>query len=178
MNNIEVHVFIFCLQNVVKPYDLVIDVQGFQSSTSQMIIKELAIVSVDGKQSHYALFESPVPFSELNTKAQNTAKWLTLNHHNLPYEIGSIPYCNMPDVILLCMNVQSDAAIYAKGNDKCKFVASIIHKHVYNVEQFGCENFENLCKTSNKYCEFHSDGKFACALHHANVIKHFLQNML
>jgi len=99
--------------------DVVVDIQAFIDNNNCFIVKECAVVSVDGSFVEHWIVAPPYDFYELNKKKRQETVWLRLNHHGLRWDDGGIEYRTFIDNLKsVCFGTRR---VFAKGREKCLF---------------------------------------------------------
>lgn len=124
--------------------EIVCDFQGFRSDNSEFIIKELSIVSLNGKIFEHFVFVPPYDFEKLSKKSKKTAIWLTNVYHGLEWDSGFIPYEKVTDI---CQDIcHRFSLIYVKGLEKKEILSKYIRDggEIQNIEELGCPTVDEL----------------------------------
>lgn len=146
--------------------ELIVDVQGF--CIPDFVVKELAILSRDGKNFCHFIFKPPIPYNLLDRKAKSNVCWLQYNHHGMSWEDGFVKYEELGHIKDL---FNSASLIYVKGNEKKKFVEKFYQGNVVNLEEKpSMKKFNH-----EKRCFAHAP-PFVCSIHNVYVIKLMLDS--
>lgn len=143
-----------------------VDLQGFKSNSNHFIAKEVAVV-FNSKEHINFIIKPPFDFQYLSPKKQKEANWLTNNYHHLKWSDGSVSYRST--VKFLRTNI-SHAKIYVKGEEKRKWLELMLKREIFNIENVGCINFNQLDMKCPEYlfCIYHNYG--VCALRNARLL--------
>jgi hypothetical protein len=109
--------------------EVVVDYVSLKGHHNEVVIKELAIVGAGVIQTYH--FKSPY-FMANHGSTENGMNW----------EDGHIPYTQLPTV--LSEAVAGYTHLYAYGDFKCKFLASLINRTFLNLEDLRCPNPQDL----------------------------------
>jgi len=152
-----------------------------------ILVKELAFADLHGRIGDKTSFAPPYPLHKLDEKAQYTANWCQRNLRTLPFNAGERPFYEMRKTLLeLIFTLPSDAIIYVKGTEKCKFLNDQLAYFYYCVKPKICE-METELKTpslltlrrkfSSVYnwtkCDLHNDN---CAFGNVFLLKQWYIN--
>lgn len=154
----------------------VLSVHGFKSNSNRYIVKECALLSLDGEGIYHWLVKSPFEFSELDHAHRREASHVTHGLHGLCWENGDIEYADW----LISLRTLTDRAesIYAKGKEITLFLSTLLGVSVTNVEDLGCPALKKLTGATLA-CLFHKllDSRVSnCALTNASLVRHWLFN--
>lgn len=113
--------------------NLVVDVQGFKTTKTTFVPKELAVY--DGcRLSHY-IFKPPFAFHMLDDFHKKQAKWLIKNHHCISWEIGFTPAYCFPSIFQRLTNTSDVTHIYVKGKEKADYLKTLTRKPIVELEE-------------------------------------------
>lgn len=153
--------------------DIVVDFQAFRNNFNQYIIKECAVVDVDGSFVENWLVAPPYNFYNLSKAKRKESVWLTLNYHGLKWDDGGLCYSSFLDELrTLCKDAQN---IFVKGKEKADYLQSILNRNVTDLERYNAPSLKELLKTSKiplLRCYRHSKQKqYFCALTNVEKLK-------
>lgn len=162
--------------------EFILDFQGFKNINNEFIVKELAVVSIDGNLYELQLFQPPCQFQQLPTHLQKQVIWLEKQCHGLYWSSGFRSYKDLKEVLNTLFK-QSNSTIYLKGEEKMKFILNMVSNHdgikVVDVTSMGCPNLKTLKQQTNlnmfKSCNFNHNLN-SCAFVNVHVILHWLKN--
>lgn len=148
--------------------EIILDCQGF--CVPDFVVKEVALLSIDGKLTAHLLVKPPFPWKQLSKAAKKQINWLRDNHHGFSWEDGFVTYEDMKDIITRIFN--STSKIYVKGEIKKKFVEKYFSGLVEDLS-----NLPAMKKHSNqKSCFFHKH--HACSINYCYIIKMLLDKKI
>lgn len=120
----------------------VIEFQGFKDSLNNFIIKEIAIVSSNGRYMQHWLVKSPYSFHFLGVKQQKMCNWLTTNFHNLNWDDGDV---TIDVVINSIRRIINNDCLHVKGREKAEYLKSIFRENnIIELEFLGCPSLTKL----------------------------------
>ena len=132
---------------------VVIDLEGYKCQKGDFIIKELAICS---DNIDIISFKPSIPFESLTTSERKAYTWTQKNLHGIHYTLGNYEYADLPQIMTSIRFRHPRSTFYAKGADKCKFLAKQLNTQVRNLDDLGCPKVEELNSTSNpEVCPLH-----------------------
>ena len=132
---------------------VVLDFEGFKSTTSGFIVKELAVCAdnIDN-----ICFKPPKPFEKLTSSEQKSYLWCERNLHGIHWWVGNYDYSDLPQFGLSIRLRHPRAKFYAKGSEKCAFFKSLIGVDIINLDSLGCPKVEHLPNNTNpQVCSIH-----------------------
>lgn len=111
-----------------------VDIQGFRGNGSKFIIKEIAVYHLGDLFKH--IFKPPYSYSKLENKYKKQAHWLSLNHHGLFWNDGTIPYSRVKEIIYkdLVTNNNEHTIIYVKGDQKVQWLQDYCNVSAANID--------------------------------------------
>ena len=134
---------------------VVLDVEGFKSGKGVFHIKELGLCTEE--------LTDCLSFKPPNCLTLDADKkecdWITENVHGLEWDYGSYDYSLLKQIFQSIKLRFAYGIFYAKGVDKCRLLSSFLKKEVYNLEEFGCPEVENLDNTWVTPCLHHFIGE-------------------
>ena len=137
--------------------------QGFYCMKS-FVPKEVAICSLENDQIAHFVLNPPVN-TYPDAKSQN---YLELYHHGINWDSGFVPYEYLQNI--LTDIIKYDDKVACKGLEKCRFIAKLLNKHIYDMDLMGCPKLSTL-KTPEVKCLFHNGLYFHCSLQNIHVLK-------
>jgi len=102
----------------------VVDVQGFRANNNDFILKEICVMR-DRDIMFHEVFLPPFEWHELSKEAQRTNNYCRRFVHGLRWDSGTIPYCQMEDVLTRVFNGHD--LVYTKGSEKATFLRRFVH---------------------------------------------------
>lgn len=99
----------------------VVDFQAFSDNDNRFIVKEFALVGANF--STQIVFDAPYELSNLNSKMQRSARWLSRCYHKIKWGECGVPY-NEDLIRIMC---QPFDIIYVKGLEKARFLRQFHH---------------------------------------------------
>ena len=106
----------------------VVEMECFRGMGDEMVVKELAILPLDGKLKTW-LFDAPYSWEELNAKQMETNRWLTKHRHHLQFNQGDLPYACLKDVLV---TYTKGYFIVTKGREKAELLERLTRRYVTN----------------------------------------------
>lgn len=146
--------------------ELILDFQGFKDNNNQFVIKELALVSMDGRCMQHWLVRSPFQFNNLDPKYKRQSNWNTANYHGISWDHGDI---TIQDLHRHLAPMLDGSVVYVKGLEKCKYIQEFFG----SCYVFDLEDYPSLRKLEDAgiYCFYHKNANFCCSLN--NVLRLF-----
>ena len=140
---------------------VVVELEGFQLSPYDFIVKELAFYVVGYDYHGCWTFLPPFPWKELSDKNKKTAAWLTRHCHSLRWENGDLPYSSLE--LILTSLLTSYNTIYTKGLEKTVFLERKTGRKILNLNDLNCPKVTSLESLPVK-CPIHMPHFKHCAL--------------
>ena len=166
------HLSVSCYQVNMS---LVIDFEGFQVSSKQFFVKELAAYAVnDSTFRGRWLFKAPFCFDHLDKKSKITVLYTAYNIHHMDWTEGHLPYTDLP--CILRMLFRSFKKIYVKGLQKKKFLERF-GVEIENLEDENCPRFCQLPPVETRCPYWHIKGFSHCAVQKAEAYAKFLESL-
>lgn len=139
----------------------ILDIQGFKNEKKRFIVKEIAIISTNGKLITHCFVKPPYSFKKLSKIYQNHAKFNSDYYHGIPWYMGDT---NFNFIITLLNKLPKYCTVYVKGLEKALFLQELLL--TINVVDLG-ENlqFPSLKKltSTDQLCDFHKYTGYMCA---------------
>lgn len=156
--------------------DFIIDIQAFKNNNNGLLIKECAVLTTTGEEIHHWIILPPFDYYELTKNKRKKNKWLTLNHHEIDCNDGSISYQLFLRQLKLCFLKAKN--IFVKDKEKTVLLNSISKREVLNLEDIGVSSLKTM-RTTPGYpllqCQRHSMQEgYICALENACKLLHWL----
>ena len=156
--------------------DIVVDIQGFRNDDAKFIPKEVALLAINKPIVGHWIMTPPCSFGDLPERARRENNWLSRNYHGIEWFDGEADpeyFTQQLREITRCVRY-----IYSRGHEKAQYLRNLLSRNVYNLEGIS-PPFKNLpdVKENGGRCVHHgfrSNTKFACALHNAYKLKHWL----
>lgn len=153
--------------------DIVLDFQAFKDNNNEFIIKECAVVAIDGSFVEHWVIAPPYEFYMLKKEKRREAVWVKQNYHGLSWGDGGISYKAFQDELRqVCSDV---CRVFVKGNEKAEFLKTLVKKDVINLEDYNTPRLKRLMFNSYlpvlrcfRHCK---DKKYICALSNADKLK-------
>lgn len=152
---------------------IIIDVQGFNSSKTQFILKELAI-QINNDEPICFLVKPPFPIGNLKPTYRRQVEWLMTKYHGLNWNDGSTTYKSV--INFLKENLKNNVKIYVKGAEKKTWLQEELYvKCVRDLGDYDCLNLKKLAEKypNESSCSKHFNH---CALKNVRLLKKFLEN--
>lgn len=169
------------VQYVMEKVDYVIDVQGFHDKDGFFLPKEIAVATVDCKVVRHWIIkynENEYSVADLSHGILTTNTYLTSHHHGIEWydgesDIGAV-FKSMRDI------TRNALRVYVRGIQKRNLLKLLLGRHIINLEEYRCPNFENLPRENKHVCGFHAfkGEHFACALTYAYKLCFWLTKSL
>ncbi|KAJ8671581.1 hypothetical protein QAD02_002840 [Eretmocerus hayati] len=103
----------------------VIDVQGFRSSSSEFVFKEVATLSTEkGAQLRVFLSKLPHGWNQLPSKLKSENRWLEENYLGIFWSGGDIPYEELEATLQDAL--KNSTRVFVKGGEKKRLLDKII----------------------------------------------------
>jgi len=154
---------------------LVIDFEGFQVSSNQFYVKELAAYAVnDSTFRGRWQFRAPFSLDRLDKKSKLTVMFTACNIHLMDWSEGELPYGDLP--CILRMLFRSFKKIYVKGLQKKKFLEGC-GVDVENLEDLNCPRFHELPPVESRCPYWHIKGFSHCAVQKAEAYAKFVESL-
>src|SRR5579862_503768 len=112
----------------------IIDVELLFESQTKRILKEVCIYLVNNRQLQNFHVLSTIPQFCLTQKVISMNSYITSNIHKIEYDYGQIDSETVHEYM---RQFTKQLTVFAKGYEKCQFIAGIIEKPVHNLEEFG-----------------------------------------
>jgi len=127
--------------------DFILDFQGFKNG-NEFVIKELAIISMDGQKYELQLFLPPYNINELSKEVRRQVHWIEKHLHGLYWSSGFKEYSQIKDIFKY---IDIKGNVYVKGTEKRTTIANLLcdfDVKVINLEDFGCPKLSVLKQQS------------------------------
>lgn len=152
--------------------EFILDFQGFQND-QEYIIKELAIISTDGKIYELHLFLPPYSIHQLPQYVRKQVHWIEKHLHGLYWSSGFKEYSQVKDIF---KQVDIRGNVYVKGAQKQVFISQLLldfDVKVINLEDLGCPKLSVLKQQTQinlfKPCNF-SHSLHNCAYINVHIL--------
>lgn len=126
--------------------DYVVDLQGFRRCTGQLILKEFAMIPINGKVSELSEFivKPPFPFKNQLKEYQAINLWTTRNVHGIHWDSGTVPYELAKTMIRNCL--RKARTVYVRGAENKNWLLSVLRMSVKIVDlrKFSCPTLVQL----------------------------------
>lgn len=153
--------------------NFIIDVVCFRDSSNKLLIKEVAVVSLETNHMAHWMATAPYPFSDLPIDIQVHNNFLTATHLIEWFE-GDIPLRHVhANLRWITRNANR---VFVHGAEKTILIQNIIARHVENLEDYSCPSPRILPKI-NSFCWFHGivhKEMCICALNDALRFKNWM----
>jgi hypothetical protein len=130
----------------------IIDVELLFETEKKKIIKEVCVYLVNNRQLQNFHVLPNIPYFCLSQKVASLNSYITSHIHKLDYDYGHIDGETVHDYL---RSVSKSCTVFAKGYEKCQFIAGIIEKPVHNLEVFGCPKVKTLPSANDCSCLKH-----------------------
>jgi hypothetical protein len=137
----------------------IVDVELLHVTRSERFIKELCVYKVPNRQLQNYLVLPSVSWYSLKQDIRSLNQYITANIHKIGYNHGQV---DQETALLFLINETSGQLVFAKGHDKCRFIASLIGKCVFNLEIFGCPKISDLPASNDCSCIKHTPNFLHC----------------
>lgn len=155
----------------------ILDFQGFKNNKNRFVIKELVVISIDGDLIHHCFVKSPFGIDKLSPFYQKQVIFNSKYYHGIPWYKGNVYFNKTITHLgkLFCEN----STVFVKGQEKAIFIQEIFPRaHVVDLGED--PHFPSLKrKTPNnyKYCFFHKNTEYMCALYNVYKILYHLRKI-
>lgn len=149
--------------------EIICDFQGY--CVPYFVVKEVAILSRDGKIALHFIVKPPFSWQQLDENSKVQVDWLRENHHGFSWNSGYVTYQSMENII---SNIfKSAVKIYVKGDVKKKFASKYFSGLIEDLTYL-----PSLKKcASQKSCFFHASSfTSVCSLNNVHIIKELLDD--
>jgi hypothetical protein len=146
-------------QTIMFDNACIIDVELLFESQTKKIIKEVCIYLVNSRQLQNYHVLPNIPQFCLTPKVISMNGYITSNIHKLDYDYGQIDGETIHEYMRLFTKT---CTVFAKGYEKCQFIAGIIEKPVHNLEEFGCPKVKVLPPANDCSCLKHGTDFLHC----------------
>jgi hypothetical protein len=135
----------------------IVDVEFLHETHSKKIIKELCIYHLDTNQLQNFIINPSLPWRYLDPKVNAINSYITDNIHKIHYNSGFI----YPETAFQILRANcAGRKIFVKGFEKAQFIAGILQKVVYNLDNLNCPKIVDLPANSESGCLIH-ESEFA-----------------
>lgn len=153
--------------------DIVIDFQAFKDNYNEFIVKECAVVAIDGSFIEHWVVAPPYEFLVLKKDKRREAVWVKQNYHGLSWGDGGISYQAFQDELRqVCFEV---SRVFVKGKEKAEFLKTLLKSNIINLEEYNTPRLKKLMLNSYlpvlrcfRHCKHK---KYICALSNADKLK-------
>ncbi|BAF45526.1 GfV-B58-ORF1 [Ichnoviriform fumiferanae] len=152
----------------------VVDVLGFKQSSGVILLKEFAMIAVDGKAIKHLEFvvKAPYPFENLLKEYQAINSWITRNVHGIAWYSGTISYEeSKPNIREILKEAR---IVYVNGAEKKNYLQSLLGYSVKVIDlmKLNCPSTMKLKKLlGNKYSDDPYEVGFASAGENVKLIR-------
>lgn len=153
---------------------LIVDYVAFEGK-GDPVLKELALVSLDGKRSAHIILKAPYPWSALDSESKVTYKNQIQERHGICWDEGGVAYLELADQL---KRMTSRAiALYALGADKCRVLSKICGRTFIDMEsEFGAVDADSIASVGVSCLQpCHGLPKMHCALRNADRLRQWLE---
>lgn len=155
---------------------IIIDIQFCKDAKNSFIPKEVAVLSLDCNHLAHWIVLPPYRATKLPLKIRNENKWLRQSLHGLDWDEGTVSRK------ALCENLQQITKnydkVYVRGEEKKKFLDTIILNDVINLESNEDNPAFKELPWNDSYCMIHAlrmaNVGFNCALNNTHRLKKWL----
>lgn len=151
----------------------VIDFQAFKSVDDEFIVKELAIVKIDGDSEFNMVFKPHQPYSTLPRSMQDRVDYVSRRIHGIRWDSGSVDYYDVIGSIKDSL-MNEARIIFVKGLERSKYIRNFLEDTVK------VENLDDYMAGYKGYggdaCTFHTWNCGRCSLSKAKDFKMWLLN--
>jgi hypothetical protein len=152
-----------------------VDAQGFKQPDNDYVLKELAILALDGNEPPVVmLFEKPYSWNMLTDDYKKDNKWLQYRYHGLKWNKGKVPYNQIG--YLLRDTLKDATKVYTIGSIQKKWLERFRFKFpIVDMEKKMCFPPMNKIKVTT-VCEHHNGANVVrCAAHNVRLLKEFFR---
>lgn len=157
--------------------DLVIDIQCCKDAKKNSLLKEIAVLTVEGDHVAHWIVLPPYSAKKLPSEVRRENQWLAKNYHGLDWDDGfvykSALYRNLISI------TKNFGRVFVRGGEKKKLLENIISNEIINLE--GDEDhpaFHDL-KWIDSFCMYHSSKlnhiSYRCAFNNAVRLRNWLR---
>jgi hypothetical protein len=114
---------------------------------------------VNSRQLQNFLVLPTVPWFCLTQKVNSLNSYITSKIHKIEYDYGQIDSETVHEYL---RKTTKQCTVFAKGLEKCQFIATLIQKPVHNLETFGCPKVKQLPSANDCSCLKHSSDFLHC----------------
>jgi len=144
--------------------EVVIDYEYLSGARGEEVLKEVSVAAE--KSSIHSVFTPLLHESHSSPTS------------GLCWEVGLIPYSSLFQALTEATTYY--AHLYAKGDDKCKFLSDILGRPVQNLDLFGCPLRKEFRMTTGCSLPCHKFPDKSCAVRNAislfGWLKHYIQD--
>lgn len=122
----------------------IIDVQCFNGSDNELVVKELAVTSLDGSIFQHFIFKPPYSKHCLSVKQISQNNWLQKFYHGFHWDDGFIEYENLKFILSSIIN-PDEKNVFVKGLEKKHLIEKILERSdVCDLTSLGCPSLKYL----------------------------------
>ncbi len=162
--------------------EYIVDFQAFKDPENHFIVKEVAICSVYENVIMHFFVKPPYGLHNFSAKHLEQIDYITANVHGVSWYEGFIYFRDFVSTLRKMVGFAS--AIYVKGSERTKFIASLLSesqgKKVFDLDSFECPAANALPDlTCTHLCcplpqHKNDERQFRCSLTHVQKFKEWL----
>lgn len=163
----------------------IVNFQNFKTLINEIILKEVAIVSIHSNVEYHWMIRPPTRYSNLEKELRKRVDYITDYIHGIPWNIG---YVEQRDVLENMKKILRDAScIYIKGSERVQYIKFLMRDYPY-ISVLDLDNFiyciqPNNNKIPNFECPYNKPrhNNKSCALElatrHRNILRRELYSV-
>lgn len=160
--------------------ELIVDLQGFQTSSRKFIVKEIATIATaysdENAKPHTVLMSPPTCcYKHIVAEFLPMNQWLTNNFHGIQWDAGDVPFQQMEETFFEA--VEFAKKLYVKGAEKKLYIKKLLPgMKVIDLADYGCPPLHKLCSKSFIDCPHHTEtNNPVCAKLNVEVLAKWLE---
>lgn len=147
----------------------ILDLQGFKDNKNRFIVKEIAIITIEGDFIQHCFVKSPFGFHKLSPFYKRQVIFNSKYYHGIPWSEGRVNFSKIIKQLrkLFCGN----STVFVKGQEKAMFIQEQFpDTQIVNLEENpSFPSLKQMTPNYNKHCFFHENTGYMCA--YSNVYK-------
>lgn len=150
--------------------EYVVDMQGFMQPKDDYVLKELAILPLQGDEPLVFLFKEPFPWKRLTEEYKTINTWLEHNYHGLSWFEGDRPYTAVGGILREVM--YNATKVYVIGSIRKSWLERFKF-NVYDITDIGYPPSNKIKLVT--VCPHHNAAyKVTCAMHNVKRMRRFI----
>lgn len=153
---------------------LVVDYVAFEGK-GDPILKEIGVVSFDGRRSSHIILKAPYPWSSLDSESKSAFKTQVQEKHGICWDDGGVAYLELGDQL---KRMTSRAiALYALGAEKCRVLGKICGRTFIDIaSEFGAVDADYTALVGVACLQpCHGLPTMNCALRNADRLRQWME---